>query len=122
MARLARWDRTGDGESVDGLRAELQRTMEEYCGVFRTERVLEEGLDKVSALAERLEHARLKDRSKVFNTARIESNTFLVWVAMSPTPIVTPLSSEEICPPVKISLQPLTAQPCTKGIGMLQSQ
>jgi succinate dehydrogenase / fumarate reductase flavoprotein subunit len=73
LERLARWDKGGDGESVDALRGELQRTMEEYCGVFRTEDVLAEGIDKVKGLLVRLQDARLKDHSKIFNTARIEA-------------------------------------------------
>jgi succinate dehydrogenase / fumarate reductase flavoprotein subunit len=73
LARLERWEQGGDGESVDALRAELQRTMEEYCGVFRTEDVLAEGIEKVKGLLARLQDARLKDHSKIFNTARIEA-------------------------------------------------
>ena len=73
LARLARWDRKGDGETVDALRDELQRTMEEYCGVFRTEEVLQEGVEKVLALERRLADVTLRDHSRVFNTARIEA-------------------------------------------------
>lgn len=73
MARLSRWDLKGDGESVDNLRRELQRTMEDYCSVFRTHDVLEEGVKKVLDIARRLSDVRLKDHSKVFNTARIEA-------------------------------------------------
>lgn len=73
MARLTRWDKRGDGESVDSLRDELQRTMEKYCGVFRTEAVLTEGVEKILALEQRLHHVTLKDHSRVFNTARIEA-------------------------------------------------
>ncbi len=73
LDRLARWERKGDGETVDELRDELQRTMEEYCGVFRTEEVLREGVEKVVALEERLRQVTLRDHSKVFNTARIEA-------------------------------------------------
>ena len=47
--------------------------MEHYCGVFRKEDVLREGLAKVRELEQRLQQARLKDHSKVFNTARIEA-------------------------------------------------
>jgi succinate dehydrogenase / fumarate reductase flavoprotein subunit len=71
--RLARWEKKGDGESVDNLRKELARVMEEDCGVFRSEEVLQDGLDKVTALAARLDDARLMDHSRVFNTARIEA-------------------------------------------------
>ena len=73
LARLARWDQKGEGESVDTLCEILRKTMEEYCGVFRTREVLEEGVRQVESLARRLGDARLKDHSKVFNTARIEA-------------------------------------------------
>ena len=73
MARLERWDRKGEGESVDGLRRELRKAMEDHCSVFRTEEVMREGLDKVKAIAARLDDARLQDHSRVFNTARVEA-------------------------------------------------
>jgi succinate dehydrogenase / fumarate reductase flavoprotein subunit len=73
MARLTRWDVKGDGESVDNLADELRRTMEQHCGVFRTQDNLDQGVAKVLKLRERLQHARLKDHSRVFNTARIEA-------------------------------------------------
>ena len=73
MSRLSRWERKGDGEAVAGLRDELQRTMEHYCGVFRTEEVMAEGVEKVVVLNERLKDAVLHDQSRIFNTARIEA-------------------------------------------------
>ncbi len=73
MARLVRWDQKGEGESVKKLKDELKRTMEQYCGVFRSDEVLSEGVDKVVELEERLKEARLQDHSKVFNTARVEA-------------------------------------------------
>lgn len=73
LERLMRWERRSAGESVDGLRRELQQVMEDHCGVFRTEEVLSQGLDKVLALQQRLQHAVLRDHSRVFNTARIEA-------------------------------------------------
>jgi succinate dehydrogenase / fumarate reductase flavoprotein subunit len=73
MARLSRWDRRGEGESVDAVREELRRAMEKYCGVYRTQQVLEEGIQKIAELEARLQRATLRDHSKVFNTARIEA-------------------------------------------------
>jgi succinate dehydrogenase / fumarate reductase flavoprotein subunit len=73
MARLTRWDLQGDGESVDELRETLRKTMEDYCGVFRTQEVLDEGVQRVLELNERLHNATLKDHSKIFNTARVEA-------------------------------------------------
>ncbi len=73
LDHLHRWDKKGEGESVAEIRADLQAVMEEYCGVFRTEEILQQGLDKVLEIEKRMENVRLKDHSKIFNTARIEA-------------------------------------------------
>ncbi len=73
IQHLTRWDAKGEGESADKLGDELRRTMEQHCGVFRTQEVLDQGVVKVLKLRERLQNARLRDHSKVFNTARIEA-------------------------------------------------
>ncbi|MBI5450630.1 MAG: succinate dehydrogenase flavoprotein subunit [Gammaproteobacteria bacterium] len=73
LAHLARWERTGGSETVDSLRTDLQRTMEDYCGVFRTQDVLDEGVRKVRDIERRLADVTLQDHSRVFNTARIEA-------------------------------------------------
>lgn len=73
MARLKRWDKQGDGESVAALKAELRKVMEDHCGVFREQGVLTEGMEKVQALKSRLQDATISDHSQVFNTARIEA-------------------------------------------------
>jgi succinate dehydrogenase / fumarate reductase flavoprotein subunit len=73
LRRLERWEQRGEGESIDALRAELKKAMEDYCGVFRTEEILRQGLEKVTEIEGRLKNVRLKDQSKIFNTARIEA-------------------------------------------------
>jgi len=73
LERYHRWDRKGEGEHVDQLRQELRKVMEEHCGVFRTEEVMSEGVEKVKAIAERVKDAVLRDHSMVFNTARVEA-------------------------------------------------
>ncbi len=73
MARLARWERKGDGDSVDEIRETLRKTMEDYCGVFRTQEVLDEGVKRVLELEQRLRDAVLRDHSRIFNTARIDA-------------------------------------------------
>ena len=95
MGRLTRWDRKGDGESVDDLRKELQRTMEDYCSVFRTHDVLEEGVKKVLAIADRLSRVRLKDHSKVFNTARIEALELENLVDVAAAAVTSALARKE---------------------------
>ena len=73
LERLFRWDKKGDGETIEGLRKELKKVMDENCGVFRTQDVLDEGIEKVTALAERMKDAVITDHSDVFNTARVEA-------------------------------------------------
>ena len=73
MQRVNRWEKSGDGESVHALREEMQKIMEDHCGVFRTRDVMQEGVEKMKALHARLQNAVLHDQSKIFNTARIEA-------------------------------------------------
>lgn len=73
LARLHRWDKKGDGESVSEIRNDLQKTMEDNCGVFRTQEILDKGVVKVKVLESRLHDAVLVDHSKIFNTSRIEA-------------------------------------------------
>jgi succinate dehydrogenase / fumarate reductase flavoprotein subunit len=73
MARLTRWERRGDGLDVAVLKVELKKVMEDHCSVFRIEDVMREGVAQIKGIRGRLPEARLKDHSRVFNTARIEA-------------------------------------------------
>ncbi|WP_457675660.1 succinate dehydrogenase flavoprotein subunit [Thiolapillus sp.] len=73
MARFQRFDREGEGIAVAELRSELQKVMEDHAGVFRTEEIMQEGLEKMRVIRERLDEVRLHDRSRTFNTARVEA-------------------------------------------------
>lgn len=71
--RLLRWESNQEGESVPKIRAELQKIMQQDFGVFRTADYMEQGLEKLKKLKERLKHASIQDKSKIFNTARVEA-------------------------------------------------
>ncbi len=73
MARLSRWERPGEGIPVGELREEFRRVMEDHAGVFRTEEVMAEGVEKLRGIRARLDEVRLRDRSRVFNTTRIQA-------------------------------------------------
>jgi succinate dehydrogenase / fumarate reductase flavoprotein subunit len=72
-ARLARLDGQKGGESVHALGNDIRRTMQAHCGVFRFPELLAEGVRKIRALAERVARSEIQDKSKVFNTARVEA-------------------------------------------------
>jgi len=71
MLRYQRWETNQDGESPAMLRDALQRVMQEDFSVFRTGEVMEQGLRRLESIRERLAHACIKDKSRVFNTERV---------------------------------------------------
>ena len=72
-ARLVRWNESSDGEAVADLRKELQTIMQNSFGVFRTEAHMQKGIGELADLRARIAHAHLPDKSRVFNTARMEA-------------------------------------------------
>lgn len=73
LARLARLDANSTGEYAQDVANDLRDAMQQHASVFRTQAMMDEGVKKVAAIAERVKAIGLKDKSKVFNTARIEA-------------------------------------------------
>ena len=73
LARLARLDGNSTGEYAQDVANDLRAAMQMHAGVFRTQATLDAGVAKVAQIAERVKNIALKDKSKVFNTARIEA-------------------------------------------------
>jgi succinate dehydrogenase / fumarate reductase flavoprotein subunit len=73
LARLARLDGTSNGEYAQDVAGDIRTTMQQHAGVFRTQASMDEGVKKINAMRERVAAIGLKDKSKVFNTARIEA-------------------------------------------------
>ena len=72
-ARLARLDSNAAGERVVDVLTDLRRTMQAHCGVFRFPEDLVDGVKKMKVIAERAGRTFIADKSKVFNTARVEA-------------------------------------------------
>ena len=62
----------GNSPTAD-IRDEMQKTMQNYCAVFRTAEVLEEGKQKLSAVCARFEDVKVSDRSLIWNTDLAET-------------------------------------------------
>ena len=73
LARIKKLDDSTSGEYAQDIANDLRKIMQAHAGVFRTQALMEEGVKKVLELEKRLENIHLKDKSKVFNTARIEA-------------------------------------------------
>ncbi|HWA37558.1 MAG TPA: succinate dehydrogenase flavoprotein subunit [Burkholderiales bacterium] len=85
LARLNRLNTATRGERVTDVLNDLRRTMQAHCGVFRFPDDLASGVSKIKEIAERAARSFIDDKSKTFNTARVEALELdnLVETAMS---------------------------------------
>jgi succinate dehydrogenase / fumarate reductase flavoprotein subunit len=73
LARLARIDGNSGGEGTSAIAADLRSSMQTHCGVYRNQALLSEGVAKVMQIEARAQRVTLKDKSRTFNTARVEA-------------------------------------------------
>ena len=73
LERLNQLDKSSDGVYAQALAGDIRTTMQQHAGVFRTQASMDEGVKKIAELRNRVAGVTLKDKSKVFNTARIEA-------------------------------------------------
>jgi succinate dehydrogenase / fumarate reductase flavoprotein subunit len=73
LARVNRINTQAGGASVHETRLDMQRTMQKHAGVFRFADLLQEGVEKIKQVEQQVCQTGIKDKSKVFNTARIEA-------------------------------------------------
>jgi succinate dehydrogenase flavoprotein subunit len=61
----------GGRERIADVRLEMQKTLEDCAGIYRTGRALAGGLGRLARLQERAADLMLEDRSRTFNTERL---------------------------------------------------
>ena len=77
MTNELEWILTNNGtEKVSNLRHELQQSMTDNAGVFRTEVTLAQQINIIKDLRERYTKIRIEDKSKIFNTELQEAIEF----------------------------------------------
>jgi len=72
LARYNRWEGSEKGEDPVQIRKDLQNCMQMNFSVFREGEAMAQGMKELTEIRERLQHARLDDKSSEFNTQRIE--------------------------------------------------
>ncbi|WP_137167054.1 succinate dehydrogenase flavoprotein subunit [Salinimonas lutimaris] len=72
MSRFNRWENSEKGEDPVQIKKDMQKCMQLNFSVFREGDAMADGLKELREIRERLQHARLDDKSKDFNTQRIE--------------------------------------------------
>ena len=73
MGRLGALDSNENGENTAVLKRELQSCMQNYFGVFRDGEYMKKGRDELNAMRDRVANIAISDKSKAFNTARMEA-------------------------------------------------
>lgn len=73
LERLNRMDQATSGEYAQKVADDIRATMQMHAGVFRTQVSMDEGVKKIAELRARVGNMGLSDKSKVFNTERIEA-------------------------------------------------
>ncbi len=73
LARLAKLEASITGENTQEVANDIRKTMQAHCGVFRSDERLSQGVAKMAELTERAKSILVNDKSKVFNTARVEA-------------------------------------------------
>ena len=73
LNRLERLEQNSDGENPKEVGDELRKIMQDHCGVFRFPELLEKGLSKIQLIRKKTDNLEIKDKSKIFNTARAEA-------------------------------------------------
>ncbi|WP_028456103.1 succinate dehydrogenase flavoprotein subunit [Chitinilyticum litopenaei] len=73
VARVERLNNQKNGSNVHEARDAMQRTMQAHCGVFRFKDMLAKGVEKILEVEKMVQTTEIADKSKTFNTARIEA-------------------------------------------------
>jgi succinate dehydrogenase / fumarate reductase, flavoprotein subunit len=73
MHRLNQINQQQNGEVVAEVGDAMRRCMQAHCGVFRFPDLMQQGSQQILQIAERTQHLQIKDKSQVFNTARVEA-------------------------------------------------
>ena len=73
LERIAKLDNSHSGEYAQDVANDIRKTMQKYAGVFRNQELMDEGVRQMEKLTERAKNLWVKDKSEIFNTARIEA-------------------------------------------------
>ena len=73
LERLNQLDNSKDGIYAQDLAGEIRQTMQTHAGVFRTQKSMDEGVVKIAEIRQKVGQVTVQDKSKVWNTARMEA-------------------------------------------------
>jgi succinate dehydrogenase flavoprotein subunit len=82
-------------ERIADIREEMQSTMEDSAGIFRSGESLSKGVDQLAELQQRLERVQLHDETQVFNTELVSALELANMLDIAETILQSALQREE---------------------------
>ncbi|WNO54430.1 succinate dehydrogenase flavoprotein subunit [Stakelama saccharophila] len=73
LSRLDHFRNASGGTPTAAIRADMQKTMQKHCAVFRTDELMREGIDLIDQVYARMEDVQVSDRSLIWNTDLVET-------------------------------------------------
>ncbi len=73
LGRLDHFRNAKGSKSTASIRAEMQKTMQKHCAVFRDSALLKEGVETLAAINKSMEDIHVSDRSLIWNSDLIET-------------------------------------------------
>ncbi len=95
IARLDRFRHASGGTPTAELRLRMQRTMQDYCAVFRTGDILSEGASRIAAVWKATDGIRVSDRSLIWNSDLIETLEYDNLIVQAAVTVASGLAREE---------------------------
>ncbi|MAH34159.1 MAG: succinate dehydrogenase flavoprotein subunit [Verrucomicrobiales bacterium] len=89
IERINRLDSNKSGEDVMETGNLIRETTQKYCGVFRNEELLKKGVEKILDIDSSMDKLSIKDKSSVFNTARIEAIEIFNMIEVAKATIIS---------------------------------
>jgi succinate dehydrogenase flavoprotein subunit len=82
-------------ERIADIREDMQSTMEDSAGIFRSGESLTKGIDRLAELQQRLQHVQLGDEARVFNTELVAALELANMLDIAETMLQSALQREE---------------------------
>lgn len=95
LARLKKMDETTDGEQLAVLKHDMQDVLQRHASVFRTEKSLTDGLAEIEKVLQRADNLYIQDKSKTFNTAKVEALEFANTIEIAVATVAAALVRKE---------------------------
>jgi succinate dehydrogenase / fumarate reductase, flavoprotein subunit len=87
-------DRSGEYR-INSVRQAMQDCMTEYCGVFRTEQLMRQGIEKLAEIQQQCQQVYLDDKDKLWNTEIVEALELNSLIVVAQTILTSALNRQE---------------------------